>query len=510
MAIKKKKKKARGNLNPAQDVLNKHVKNMPSVAMGDLAEKNIVDYGSYTIYSRAIPMLYDGMKPVHRRIGYTMLKMGLLNNVSHRKSAKIVGDTMGTYHPHGDASIYGAMVKLSTGNGSSPNAMVDGQGNWGDFDGTGPAYGAAAYRYTEARLTKLASTVLVPKEYMDKEVIPYVPNFDGSTEEPLYLPSLLPTIFLLGADGIATGVAVSMPAYTYESVVAATKTLFKTKSGKKASAKLVPVQKWGAQLVSGQAELDSYHATGQGKLTWQAPYTVDRKATTTVVRLTGLPPTKYETLVASLLGNEKKGGLKGVGFFNLASKKTGLLFEIHLKDEAVLPTVKKKLVVSESYNSAVTLLVASNDPEAPLKVAFEAWSPNTILEKWLEWRVELEKRLIKSLIRDNAELIRRKNLMVLAANKLDIIFEILKSKSGDKVAMIEKRLKVTNEEAKEIWQMAIRQLDKLNADETKAEIVALEKANKKLKAEYKEPADRILAKLNELPLDDPNAKKRKG
>lgn len=514
MVVKKKKTKtkAKNVVKPAQDVLNKHVKNIPAISIGKLGRKNMLEYGSYTIYSRAIPMLYDGLKPVHRRIVFAMSKAGLVSSVAHRKAAKIVGDTMGNYHPHGDAAIYGAMVGLSTGNGNSPNALIDGQGNWGDFDGDGPFRGAAAYRYTEARLTKLATDNLVPKAYMDPEVIDYIPNFDGSLEEPLYLPSLLPMLFLLGAEGIATGVAVNMPSYTYESVISATKVLLKTGVGKKASRKLVPVQRWGAELLSEQSEIDAYHASGQGKLTWQAPYTIERTSTGTILKLTSLPLTKYNTLAESLIGNEKKAGTKGVSLMNLSSGKTGINIHIVVKDESVLTAVKKKLVGNDSYNSAVTLLVKSDDPEAPLKVAFEPWSPNVILEKWLDWRVTLEKRFIKSLIRDNDAEIKRLSLLVFAASNLDIIFAILKNKKADrdtKLGMLEKQLKITNEEARTIWQMTVGQLDALNAADMQARVSKLKAENKKLKIDYAKPTERILRAIDLLPISDPNAKMKK-
>lgn len=500
------------------EAINKRTKgqalNLPSVSIGSLAEKNMMDYGSYTIYSRAIPMLYDGMKPVHRRVIYAMDKMGLIYNVAHRKAAKVVGDTMGNYHPHGDAAIYGAMVGLSTGNGTTPLPLIDGQGNWGNFDGVGPFRGAAAPRYTECRMTKYATEMLTSRAYMDSDVIPYVDNYDGSEKEPLYLPSLLPTLFLLGAEGIATGVSINMPAYSYPSVLAATKVLFKTGKGVKAARKLVPIQRWGAELLSSQADLDEYHKTGNGKLEWQAPYEVVREKNNTIIKLSGLPPTSYDTLYKSIMGDEKRAGIKGVySVIDLTDKKSratgSVRIEISIRDEAAITPVKKKLNVSESYRAAVTLLVKNDDPEAPLKVGFEPWSPVVILEKWLEWRIELEKRLIKSLVRDNDKELARLRLMILAASKLDIIFSILKAKKGSKVEMIEKQLKVTNEEAKTIWQMAVRQLDALNADDLKANVVRIEAENKKLKTDYKAPNLRILKQIEALPANSPNDKATK-
>jgi DNA gyrase subunit A len=476
------------------------------ISLGALAKQNIVEYGTYTLMDRAIPMLYDGLKPVHRRIIYAMQDMGLHFGNATRKSATVVGEVMGKYHPHGDVAIYDSMVTLSTGDGV-PFPLIHGQGNWGNFDGSP----AAAHRYTECKLTKFSSEHVVPRAYMSNAVIPYRRNYDDSHDEPVYLPSQLPTLFLIGASGIATGASVDMPAYTYESVLAATKCLFKTGKGKKAARKLVPVQRWGAQLLSTQAEIDAYHKTGRGSLSWGAPYTVDRKGNQTVIKMTGVPPT---TEIGWGKLAEQIQNMKGVYSVIDVSDET-MLIEITIKDEAVLPAVKKKLVKSASYRSAITVLTDKSAENETQMVKFEDWSPIQILEAWRTWRIELEKLLIKHLISVNDAEIHRLNLLILAASKLDVLFEILKAKSGDKIAMIENKLKVSNEDAKTIWQLAVGRLDRLNAEETKAKVAELEKTNRSLKKDYKVPAERILRELNNYPVVNPNvpkvskAKKRK-
>lgn len=465
------------------------------VAVGDLVRTNMVRYGTHTILNRAIPMLYDGLKPVHRRIVFNMYRMGLTSNVAHRKSAKIVGETMGASHPHGDLSIYGAMVGLSTGNGSAM-PLIDGQGNWGNFNTTGPTRGAASSRYTEARLTKYASDCLVPKLYMDNAVTPYVDNYDGTLKDPLYLPAQLPNIFLMGSEGIATGVTVNMPAYTYSSVVTATKLLLSNNgNAKKAVKKLKLSDRWGAVPVEGQdAELSEYHTKGIGRIVWTVPYTITKERGSTIITLTNMLPANYETWKGSL---ERIKGVYDVK--NLSDKNNPIHISIVVRDDAALPAVKKRLEIAETYRSAVTVIKDESATNEEDQVAFRQWSPVQILEEWYSWRIALEKRFIKSLIRDNDAEIKRLELMVHAANHLDTIFEILKAKSGDKVAMIEKRLKVNNEDAKTIWQLAISRLDKLNVDDTKAKLKALKADNVSLKADYKQPVDRIIKSLDALP-----------
>ena len=162
-----------------------------------------LDYAMSTIVARAPPDVRDGLKPVHRRILYAMHDMGLSHDRTHKKSARIVGEVLGKYHPHGDAAVYEAMVRMAQ-DFSLRYMLVDGQGNFGSVDGDN----AAAMRYTEARLARIASTVLAD---LDKDTVPFGPNFDESLREPIILPALLPNLLVNGASGIAVGMATNVP-----------------------------------------------------------------------------------------------------------------------------------------------------------------------------------------------------------------------------------------------------------------------------------------------------------
>ena len=169
------------------------------------------DYAMSVIIARALPDVRDGLKPVQRRILYAMDELGLAPDKPHRKSARIVGDTMGKYHPHGDSSIYDALVHM-TEEYSLSLPLVDGHGNFGSIDGDG----AAAMRYTEARLSKTAMTML---ENLDKGLVPFGPNFDESEKEPLVLPATLPNLLINGTTGIAVGMATNMPPHNPGEVI---------------------------------------------------------------------------------------------------------------------------------------------------------------------------------------------------------------------------------------------------------------------------------------------------
>ncbi len=173
-------------------------------------EKSYLDYAMSVIVARALPDVRDGMKPVHRRILYSMYKSGIHHNSSYKKSARIVGDVLGKYHPHGDSAVYGALVRLAQ-EFNMRYPLVDGQGNFGSIDGDSPA----AMRYTEARLAKISQELLAD---INKETVPLIDNFDGSLKEPVVLPTKLPNLLLMGSEGIAVGMATKIPPHNLSEV----------------------------------------------------------------------------------------------------------------------------------------------------------------------------------------------------------------------------------------------------------------------------------------------------
>ena len=186
----------------------------------EVMQKSYIDYAMSVIVSRALPDVRDGLKPVQRRTLYDMYELGIRYDRPYRKCARIVGDTMGKYHPHGDSSIYDALVVMAQ-DFKKGQALVDGHGNFGSVDGDG----AAAMRYTEARLEKLTQEVFL--EDLDKNVVDFMPNFDETEKEPVVLPVRIPNLLVNGADGIAVGMATSIPPHNLGEVVDAVKAYMK-------------------------------------------------------------------------------------------------------------------------------------------------------------------------------------------------------------------------------------------------------------------------------------------
>src|SRR4030066_2385425 len=170
-----------------------------------------LDYAMSVIVSRALPDFRDGLKPVHRRILYAMYKLGLTSSARFSKSAKVVGEVLGKYHPHGDSSVYEALARLAQ-TFSMRYPLIKGQGNFGSIDGDPPA----AMRYTEVKLAKISDQVVTD---IEKETVPYTDNFDGSLKEPIYLPAKLPNLLLMGAEGIAVGMATKIPPHNLAEIV---------------------------------------------------------------------------------------------------------------------------------------------------------------------------------------------------------------------------------------------------------------------------------------------------
>src|SRR5208337_3843450 len=185
--------------------------NMQPVNIEEEMKRSYLDYSLSVIIGRALPDIRDGLKPVHRRILYTMQQMGLAPNKGTRKCARIVGDCMGKYHPHGNLAIYDALVRMAQGF-SMRYPLVNGQGNFGSVDGDPPA----ASRYTEARLSWVATAVL---EDIDKETVDFKPNYDGSEQEPEVLPARVPNLLVNGSSGIAVGMATNIPPHNLTEIV---------------------------------------------------------------------------------------------------------------------------------------------------------------------------------------------------------------------------------------------------------------------------------------------------
>ena len=227
-----------------------------------------IDYAMSVIVQRALPDVRDGLKPVHRRILYTMYEDGLTSDKPYRKSATTVGDVLGRYHPHGDSSVYDAMVRLAQ-DFSLRYPLIDGHGNFGSIDGDG----AAAYRYTEARMAKIAETMLTD---IEKNTVDFMPNFDGIRQEPTVLPAKLPALLVNGSSGIAVGMATNIPPHNLKEILNAVIKMveLREKQEEITDEELLKIVKGpdfptGATIL-GREGIKQAYLTGKGKITLRA------------------------------------------------------------------------------------------------------------------------------------------------------------------------------------------------------------------------------------------------
>ena len=387
----------------------------------EVMQKSYIDYAMSVIVARALPDVRDGLKPVQRRVLYDMHELGIRFDRPYRKSARIVGDTMGKYHPHGDSSIYDALVVMSQ-DFKKGLPLVDGHGNFGNIEGDG----AAAMRYTEARLQKITQEAFLAD--LDKDVVDFIPNFDETEKEPSVLPVKIPNLLVNGSEGIAVGMATSIPPHNLAEVIDATKAYMKDNSiTTKELMKYVkgPDFPTGG-IVINKDELLNIYETGTGKVKVRGKVEIEKaKGGKTNLVITEIPYpmiganiSKFLSDVASLAETKKTQDI--VDITNQSSKE-GIRIVIELRKDADVENFKnmlyKKTRLEDTFGVNM-LAIADGRPEtmgikqiikASVDFQFEVTTRkyNTLLEKELE-RKEIQEGLIK------------------ACNVIDLIIEILR------------------------------------------------------------------------------------
>ena len=303
----------------------------------DLKEKMetfYIDYAMSVIASRALPDVRDGLKPVQRRVLYSMIELNNGPDKPHRKSARIVGDTMGKYHPHGDSSIYGALVNMAQ-DWSTRYPLVDGHGNFGSMDGDG----AAAMRYTEARLQKVTQEAFLAD--LDKDVVDFVPNFDETEKEPSVLPVKIPNLLVNGSEGIAVGMATSIPPHNLGEVIDAVKAYMLNNeiTTKELMRYLKGPDFPTGGIVINKDELEDIYETGTGKIKLRGKVELQKgKSGKTNVVITEIPYTMIGANIAKFLSDvaalsETKKTQDIVDISNQSSKE-GIRIVIELRKDA--------------------------------------------------------------------------------------------------------------------------------------------------------------------------------
>jgi len=387
----------------------------------EVMEKSYIDYAMSVIISRALPDIRDGLKPVQRRTLYDMQELGIKYDKPYRKCARIVGDTMGKYHPHGDSSIYDALVVMAQ-DFKKGLPLVDGHGNFGSIEGDG----AAAMRYTEARLQKITQTAFL--EDLDKDVVDFMPNFDETEKEPVVLPVKIPNLLINGAEGIAVGMATSIPTHNLSEVIDATKAFMRDNT--MTTRELMKYVKGPdfptGGIVCNQDELLDIYETGTGKLRLRGTVVREKgKAGKTNVVITEIPYTMIGANISKFLFDvaalaEKKQTNDIVDITNQSSKE-GIRIVIELRKDAdvdnFINLLYKKTKLEDTFGVNM-LAVADGRPET--------LGIRGILEHFVKFQFEVTTRKYKTLLAKETERREVQEGLIKACNVIDLIIEILR------------------------------------------------------------------------------------
>jgi len=438
-------------------------------------ESSYLDYAMSVIISRALPDVRDGLKPVHRRILYTMKEMGLLSSAKFRKAATVVGAVLGRYHPHGDVALYDALVRLAQPF-SLRYPLIEGQGNFGSIDGDPPA----AMRYVECKLSKISEEML---EDIDKETVGFMPNYDATRKEPKVLPSKFPNLIINGTMGIAVGMATSIPPHNLGEVCDAIEFLIK-KPDVEVSELLQFIQ--GPDFPTGglvydYQELKAMYSSGKGKILMRAKAEiVEDKKSKFRIEITEIPFGVNKSLLLqkiALLVKEKK--IRGISDMRDESGRDGIKIIIELKRDAhpkkVLNQLYKFTPLQEIFYVNMLALDKGIQPRV--------FNLKTLLLAFIEHRKEVVRRRTKFELKKAEE---RKHILeglILALDNLDEVIKIIKQAANREEAhkKLVKKFELSDIQAQAILDMRLHQLSRLEREELIQEHKNLEKLIKELK-----------------------------
>jgi DNA gyrase subunit A len=465
----KESKRTRGKKIPKQDTS----KILPAL-LEDEMKTSYIDYSMSVIVGRALPDVRDGLKPVHRRILYAMDELGMQPGKPYKKSARIVGEVLGKYHPHGDTAVYDAMVRMAQ-NFSMRYLLVDGQGNFGSVDGDS----AAAMRYTEVRLHKHAVEMLSD---IEKETVDFGPNFDESLEEPLVLPAKIPNLLINGSSGIAVGMATNIPPHNLEEIVEATSALIDNPEINIPDlCKIVkgPDFPTGA-FICGRAGVKKAYETGRGIITMRAKVDVEEiRGGKQSIIVTELP---YQVNKASLIENiaeqVKDKKIKGISDLRDESDRAGMRIYIEVKrdsnPEIVLNQLYKRTELQTTFGINMVALVDGTPLLLNLK---------QILEEYVKHRQEVVTRRTKYELRKAEEQAHLLEGLLIALQDIDGVVKLIKkSKSVDEARTgLMNKYKLSQIQAQAILDMRLQKLTQLETKKIQEDYKALKKKIAELK-----------------------------
>ncbi|MBO5049786.1 MAG: DNA gyrase subunit A [Oscillospiraceae bacterium] len=425
-------------------------------------EKSYIEYAMSVIVGRALPDVRDGLKPVHRRILYTMYESGLTHDKKYKKSVTSVGDVLGRYHPHGDSSVYDAMVRLAQ-DFSMRYTLVDGQGNFGDIDGNP----AAAYRYTEARLDKLSDEML---RDIEKDTVNWDPNFDETRKEPRVLPSRFPNLLVNGSNGIAVGMATNIPPHNLTEVINACVAVM---DDPEVTAVDLMEHITGPDfptggIIMGRSGIRAAYATGRGKVVVRSRTNFEQFAgDRTRIIVDQLPyQVNKSLLLKSIADQVKDKRIEGISDLRDESDRNGMRIVIELKRDAnpqvVLNTLFKQTALQSSFG--IIMLALVDDQKQP-----KILSLRQIIDEYLTFQMEVLTRRTKYDLKKAQERAHLLEGLLIAQDNIDEVIRIIRSAYDDAKEKLCERFGLDDVQAQAILDMRLKALQGLDREKLQAE-----------------------------------------
>nr|QNO52658.1 DNA gyrase subunit A [Methanosarcinales archaeon ANME-1 ERB6]QNO52668.1 DNA gyrase subunit A [Methanosarcinales archaeon ANME-1 ERB6] len=436
------------------------------VSVEDEMKSSYMDYAMSVIVGRALPDARDGLKPVHRRILYGMHELGVRHDRPHKKSARIVGDVLGKYHPHGDVAVYDTMVRMAQ-DFSYRYPLVDGQGNFGSVDGDA----AAAMRYTEARLSKIAEEMLVD---LEKDTVEWGPNFDNTMKEPQMLPAKLPNLLINGSSGIAVGMATNMPPHNLAEVVdGIIRVIDEPEVSIEELRQIIKAPDFPTGgIIFGYAGIKSAYETGRGSIRIRAKAEIETKANRERIIIHEIPyQVNKSKLVEEIAAFAKRSRLESISGLRDESDREGMRIVVELKTGANASIVLNRLYKHtqlETTFGVINLALVDGEPRV--------LTLKELIECYIKHRKEVTIRKLQYEL-ERAE--KRRHILeglIIAISRIDEVIKLIKASSDSKTAKsaLMDRFALSGEQAKEILEMKLSRLSALERDKIETERAELE------------------------------------
>ena len=439
--------------------------NIISREIVDEISESYLNYSMSVIVSRALPDVRDGLKPVHRRVLYGMMELGMGYNRPYKKCARVVGDVLGKYHPHGDASIYDTLVRMAQP-WSLRYPLVDGQGNFGSIDGDS----AAAMRYTESRMSRIAGELL---KDLEKDTVDYVPNFDDTLQEPSVLPTVLPTLLANGSDGIAVGMATKIPPHNLNELINGLTLLIDRRNGEEVTVEelleLIPGPDFPTGgYIMGTEGIRSAYSTGRGKVIIRARATIEeiRNGREQIV-ITEIPYQTNKALITERIAELVRAKkIDGISDLRDESDKDGIRLVVEIKRDAipdvVLNNLYKHTQLQDTYGVILLAIVGGVPKVLKLK---------EMLQLFLDFRHRVVVRRTKYDLVQARERAHILEGLKIALEKIDAVITLIKGSIDPATAHqgLKKQFKLSDRQAKAILEMRLQRLTSLEVDKIVAE-----------------------------------------